>query len=368
MVNDNEEASAVTHDIAAAAQPSTIDDETQPLLSESAIRSRYTDSANEFARSFIEQSISAGCQDPESLTQSGGLSFDPAENVVTVVQSDSSDSGIESIASGSESDVDDSLAYNPREPSVVLPCDGDGDGSNDESGSLVEYCDPVNEEEHTVEPDNESGLVSDTVSLTHFATRTPSDSSAHYTNTPSVERRDRSATICTKRASKDTAVAPAPSSAGGRPRSSTLNVQAKAFVPTVLQHASASPNRSRNTSTGGSQELTGTDDGASAASVSAAPAEITPDEPAGGQATATPVVNRRCRFWPSCSNKNCKYTHPSQTCRMHPNCAFGANCIYIHPSDMNKINAVATRGNGRRSKRKNNELIRYNNLEAFVAE
>ncbi|KAJ2549995.1 hypothetical protein EV175_004231, partial [Coemansia sp. RSA 1933] len=126
--------------------------------------------------------------------------------------------------------------------------------------------------------------------------------------------------------------------------------------------------RSRYASISGCQEpetaVTPNDD------IDAPAEEMTPDEPASrlAAAAATTVATRRCRFWPSCSNKNCKYAHPSVMCRMQSNCAYGASCIYIHPSDMNKINAVVTRGNGRRSKRKINELIRYNNLEAYVAQ
>ncbi|KAJ1724785.1 hypothetical protein LPJ53_000992 [Coemansia erecta] len=80
-------------------------------------------------------------------------------------------------------------------------------------------------------------------------------------------------------------------------------------------------------------------------------------------------IKRRCRFWPTCSNRNCKYVHPSQTCRMYPECAFDTACIYIHPSDVQKINSVISRPNkepSRRSKRKNQDIIRMNNLSSFV--
>ncbi|KAI7825602.1 hypothetical protein BX661DRAFT_184879 [Kickxella alabastrina] len=88
------------------------------------------------------------------------------------------------------------------------------------------------------------------------------------------------------------------------------------------------------------------------------------------QAPARASAKRRCRFWPSCSNRNCKYAHPSQTCRAFPNCSFGTNCIYIHPGDVQKINLVISRagkkGGPNRPKRKNTDIVRLNNLSAFV--
>ncbi|KAF9567896.1 hypothetical protein EC968_003132 [Mortierella alpina] len=45
-------------------------------------------------------------------------------------------------------------------------------------------------------------------------------------------------------------------------------------------------------------------------------------------------MKSRCRFWPNCTNKSCKFTHPSSPCRDPENCTFGDRCIFIHPSDM----------------------------------
>ncbi|KAJ1807952.1 hypothetical protein LPJ56_006165 [Coemansia sp. RSA 2599] len=81
------------------------------------------------------------------------------------------------------------------------------------------------------------------------------------------------------------------------------------------------------------------------------------------------MAKRRCRFWPSCNNRNCKYRHPSQTCSTYPNCTFGNNCIYIHPCDVQKINSVISRMHGdgsRRPKRKHNDIVRLNNLSSYV--
>ncbi|KAF9206420.1 hypothetical protein BGZ49_002511, partial [Haplosporangium sp. Z 27] len=44
-------------------------------------------------------------------------------------------------------------------------------------------------------------------------------------------------------------------------------------------------------------------------------------------------LKSRCHYWPNCTNKACKYTHPSQPCRDGDNCQFGERCIFIHPKD-----------------------------------
>ncbi|KAG2175724.1 hypothetical protein INT43_001371 [Umbelopsis isabellina] len=42
----------------------------------------------------------------------------------------------------------------------------------------------------------------------------------------------------------------------------------------------------------------------------------------------------RCKYWPKCTNKKCKYVHPMYPCRNDPNCKFGDRCIYYHAKDM----------------------------------
>ncbi|KAF9116047.1 hypothetical protein BGX27_005076 [Mortierella sp. AM989] len=44
-------------------------------------------------------------------------------------------------------------------------------------------------------------------------------------------------------------------------------------------------------------------------------------------------MKSRCHYWPNCTNKACKYTHPSQPCRDGDHCRFGDRCIFIHPKD-----------------------------------
>ncbi|KAI9311894.1 hypothetical protein BX666DRAFT_904513 [Dichotomocladium elegans] len=42
----------------------------------------------------------------------------------------------------------------------------------------------------------------------------------------------------------------------------------------------------------------------------------------------------RCKFWPNCSNRNCKYKHPVKECRWGENCQFGDRCMFLHPRDL----------------------------------
>ncbi|KAG0271240.1 hypothetical protein BGZ95_000964 [Linnemannia exigua] len=56
---------------------------------------------------------------------------------------------------------------------------------------------------------------------------------------------------------------------------------------------------------------------------------------ANGAPAQEPVkMKSRCRFWPNCTNKSCKFTHPSTYCRDPENCSFGDRCNFIHPNDM----------------------------------
>ncbi|KAF9428414.1 hypothetical protein BGZ94_002473 [Podila epigama] len=48
-------------------------------------------------------------------------------------------------------------------------------------------------------------------------------------------------------------------------------------------------------------------------------------------------LKSRCRFWPKCTNKSCKFVHPTITCRDPANCSFGERCIFIHPSDVARM-------------------------------
>ncbi|KAK5822897.1 hypothetical protein F5H01DRAFT_318855 [Linnemannia elongata] len=68
-------------------------------------------------------------------------------------------------------------------------------------------------------------------------------------------------------------------------------------------------------------------------------ATVAPAKPNGTVANGTPAaepvkMKSRCRFWPNCTNKSCKFTHPSTYCRDPENCSFGDRCNFIHPNDM----------------------------------
>jgi len=39
----------------------------------------------------------------------------------------------------------------------------------------------------------------------------------------------------------------------------------------------------------------------------------------------------RCRFYPSCTNAECPFHHPTEDCKFFPKCTNGERCIYIHP-------------------------------------
>ncbi|KAF9434207.1 hypothetical protein BGZ76_008376 [Entomortierella beljakovae] len=47
-------------------------------------------------------------------------------------------------------------------------------------------------------------------------------------------------------------------------------------------------------------------------------------------------MKSRCRFWPNCTNKACKFTHPTLYCRDPENCTFGSRCNFIHPKDLTR--------------------------------
>jgi hypothetical protein len=46
----------------------------------------------------------------------------------------------------------------------------------------------------------------------------------------------------------------------------------------------------------------------------------------------TKQIKSKCRYWPLCKTKNCRFVHPTKTCPKFPNCWFGDNCLDIHPS------------------------------------
>ncbi|KAJ2494480.1 hypothetical protein IWW47_004596, partial [Coemansia sp. RSA 2052] len=366
--NDLEEGEDEIVACAAAAPALVVANETQPLLSESAIRTRYASNPNEFARSYIDRPQHSSYMDPRSLGESpSALPYSPAENVVIVApsdMSDSEDSGIESCVSA-HSDEPDAIQLEP---------------TNDDAVAAPEEFQPtdlVSDAQPSPEPltslmiprgiagyNAASATLVPTPVHTSFVSSQPADC-ADEGNTSSIEKAclagpseteanpaPRQHVFSKPLASTDRPLLPQAPAAGseGRPRSSTLSARARVFVP-------------------GSRK-TDVDAEKTDSERQSAPAGADTSEPtgsAGAEPSTAFTPNRRCRFWPSCNNKNCKYSHPSRTCMAYPNCTYGAHCMFIHPCDAQRINDVISRGNVKRNKRKKNrDLVRLNNIGDFA--
>ncbi|GAB5586977.1 hypothetical protein Unana1_01877 [Umbelopsis nana] len=44
-------------------------------------------------------------------------------------------------------------------------------------------------------------------------------------------------------------------------------------------------------------------------------------------------VYTRCRYWPRCSNRKCKFVHPVYECKFDKNCPYDNLCAFRHSSD-----------------------------------
>ncbi|KAI8321287.1 hypothetical protein GQ54DRAFT_298099 [Martensiomyces pterosporus] len=476
--------------------------ETQPLLNDSSIRTRYVSDHNEFARSFIDRNSDlsyASPQGPSLIAAAvGGSPYSPAENVVTIMPTDSSDSD----DSSSVSALSTSSSFEGRQQQGS---DSDAVGATgNASEATTENTEPVCEQPAAATPDENScarsaasstaastpavaspadpcpatpacmgstGEVASELALVvipkntigtglafapsvpapvhtafEFSQSPESEEGANTTDDDDDDDNNKQARNLqntkaaaphaseknnglSKHARYDLSAAQKPYSTAlkasakklisGRPRSSTLNAQAKAFVPTrqlriIGSAVNKTPNPPRPSVSNGSscetasaicglsdsqlQALgrTVSDHGSerllhdtpianrsTRSSFSESTAGESKSSSGGGMArkqvgvaqqggsssnSSGAVVHRRCRFWPSCNNKNCKYVHPSRTCRMYPSCSFGVNCIYIHPTDAQKISIVLSRGSSRRSKRSQNDIIRLNNLQHYAQE
>ncbi|KAJ2060238.1 hypothetical protein GGI17_003868 [Coemansia sp. S146] len=388
-------------DAVCEAVPVLVADETQPLLSESAIRTRYASNPNEFARSYIDRPQHSSYASPRSLAVSpAALPYSPVENVVIVApsdMSDSEDSGIESCAS-IRSDEQDAVQLEAAagEPEAK-------DSQSADCNATVGTLEPTLQ--HTsftfsqpVDCINEG----DVSSVEQDCLTGSNETAASFT--PSQRVLSKPLASFDKRLVPHASVA---TESEGRLRSSSLNAQARVFVP-----SSRSRTMADTTSRGdrylrdgaapvviapielsdaqmqalGRSMQSGRDvDNSRRSSLSESKTDVDADKadnadseqepsPAGTEsnetteaASAAYAPNRRCRFWPSCNNKNCKYSHPSRTCRMYPNCTFGAHCVFIHPCDAQRINDVISRGKIKRNKRKKTQdLVRLNNISDFV--
>ncbi|KAJ2910724.1 hypothetical protein GGI21_000567 [Coemansia aciculifera] len=391
---------------AAAVPVIVISNETQPLLSESAIRTRYASNPNEFARSYIDRPQHSSYKSPLSLVAPpSALPYSPAENVVIVAPSDisdSEDSGIESCLSTRSDEVD----------AIQLEAKAE-----DAEAAVVSNEEPRPSDQAVVAQDSaELPLSAATAPLGSTDNITVADVATTLVPMPFILS---SETIASPEPSQlvpskplpsvDKLLAPHNSSATGRegrPRSSTLSARAQVFVPsgrsrTMVDTTSGSMGELKGSaapisnapferSNAQMQALGHSTQSSTRSSLSESKTDVDMDKTSGepqsppvgtdtneateaaeaAEAESSTVFtpNRRCRFWPNCNNKNCKYSHPSRTCLKYPNCAYGEHCVFIHPSDAQRINDVISRGNTKRNKRnkKKRDLVRLNNIGDFT--
>ncbi|KAJ1892547.1 hypothetical protein LPJ66_006281 [Kickxella alabastrina] len=426
-------------------------DESQPLLSASAIRTRYASNPNEFARSYIGRTECSSLMAQRSVDRYVvGSPLAIAEHFMTVVPSDSEDSEDSSMDSYAG---DSGIPEQTESDNITLPS---------ESASATPRASCISEINDAIEPGvlpaTPAGILLADEQALHEVAASGIDNKANDISHSQILISGTSAmghgcsassnnTVIAAKpaAAEDTSVfnweTALTSTAFDRPRSSMLSAQARVFVPgrqhrvsadtdanslaslrrsvsegsasaidtnenrtksdsisefdaTIAQtqalgqstigsiaSSSSSINESRHRrstistqsthcsvseSTSGTEKSSEHDTQAESPEIKRADLAAEPSQ----QAPARASAKRRCRFWPSCSNRNCKYAHPSQTCRAFPNCSFGTNCIYIHPGDVQKINLVISRagkkGGPNRPKRKNTDIVRLNNLSAFV--
>ncbi|KAJ2825728.1 hypothetical protein IWW50_002717 [Coemansia erecta] len=385
-----------THEEAAVSRASTevaatAPAEAQPLLSESAIRTRYVDSADEYARSFIDRTSSAGYATPQSLQWALSRSpYNPALNTVNVAAADSDDSddsGFDSsddehshTALGTALHSEPELGHTPSTPRA----------SGNSTGSSIQHSpQPSTSAGRSLaadsavceQPETSIGAWSDqeeSTSISSAAVQSHQEELISTSPVAAVQSAQNGSTPASPIVSKSgqdeltyngpEAVQTAQSGSVptspvilntdqdeltpfSRPRCSTLNAQAKVFVPhtqpRTAANSDADVNKPQDADTGNPQD---TD-------------SYKPEPQDAGTHPVT--AKRRCRFWPACSNRNCKYVHPRQPCQAYPQCSFGTNCIYVHPTDMPKINGLISGKPTRRSKRKA-DIVKLNNLECYL--
>ncbi|KAJ2609464.1 hypothetical protein H4S08_004034 [Coemansia sp. RSA 1365] len=374
-----EEESVDTH----AAAQHTVLSETQPLLDESAIRTRYAASPTEYAQSFIGSLPNSTLGVPQSPLQTLARSpCDAAQHIVEVAVTDSSgsdDSGIDS--SDDESVSGPAAAFYARPElgpspyhdlvgpasfanvtyvspgthygaadcvSEPMECDGKPADSTSEAMPPTDSPDARTcavAEEHAASSSeaDEFTTVADDCSQTGLPTKPE-----YVPNVvPQLQPEDlepstpTTATTCTAEPDISSAFA----SQNQQPESEDAPPQCSSQATTPNDDSS----RSRSSSVGGQNAET----------------DLLVESAAQPLNNDSKPFKRRCRFWPTCSNGNCKYTHPQQQCHMYPNCAFGGSCIYVHPSDVQKINAVIAGKGARRAKRKN-DIVKFNHLESYT--
>ncbi|PIA13442.1 hypothetical protein COEREDRAFT_94554 [Coemansia reversa NRRL 1564] len=374
-----EEESVDTH---AAAQHAVLS-ETQPLLNDSAIRTRYAASPTEYAQSFIGSFPNSTLGVPQSPLQTLARSpCNAVQHIVAVAVTDSSDSDDSGVDSSDEESVSgpaaafcvrpelgrspyhDPIGTAPIANVTYVPsgshyaaadCVSGPTECNGQPADLVSQVMPL-----IVSTDSRTCAVAEKNAASKLEvdefTTVPDDCSQTGISTkpeyipdlvPQLQPEElesstpTTATTCT--VVPDISSVFAPQQQQPEPVDAPHQCSSQATTPNDIN------SRSRSSSAGGQN----------------AEADLLVES------TAQPLNNdakpfkRRCRFWPSCSNGKCKYTHPQQQCHMYPNCAFGGSCIYVHPSDVQKINSVIAGKGARRAKRKN-DIIKFNHLESYT--
>ncbi|KAJ2847509.1 hypothetical protein IWW36_003825 [Coemansia brasiliensis] len=289
--------------------------EAQPLLNESAIRTRYADSADEYARSLMERSSFGYATSSSQPWAQSRSPYNPLQNIVQVITTDSDDSEDSSFDSSSGGIVQQRTSHNTVPSQVSSIQSAESMRSVGRTHVTIAVRESEFETLHSSRSHACLSASSQNASTAGSLRISESDHTSSAADSAACECPDYADSACEQPA--------------GRPRCSTLNAQAKEFVPTSV----VSP--------------------ADTAHVNK-PAGISPA-----------AIKRRCRFWPVCTNRNCKYVHPSQPCQASPQCLFGNNCIFVHPIDMNKINSVLAGKNTRRYKRKA-DIIKLNHLESYI--
>ena len=74
---------------------------------------------------------------------------------------------------------------------------------------------------------------------------------------------------------------------------------------------------------------------ANKAQLAAAPPAAHSIDTTGSSPAAVDPSRTRCRFFPRCTKPPgaCPYVHPNVPCKYGAKCAYGKQCLYLHPED-----------------------------------
>ncbi|KAG2177351.1 hypothetical protein INT43_008008 [Umbelopsis isabellina] len=68
-------------------------------------------------------------------------------------------------------------------------------------------------------------------------------------------------------------------------------------------------------------------------------------------------VYTRCRYWPRCSNRKCKFVHPVYECKLDKDCPYDTLCAFRHSTDPIPDNLTGYYRGRRKSKQHTGQLI-----------